>query len=150
MATKPRDPYQPQERTDQRDPSLSLGFRTLKAFQIFGLRILVQSEARCPLCDGYGKWTPPHLEHTSEVAPCPCTRAPKEYGLELATQAERYQGPLERTDDTPGACEQCGGRGMWRPPYQLERVPCDLCTSAPISTASATTSDADGLAPNKA
>lgn len=37
-------------------------------------------------------------------------------------------------------CPQCAGHGMWRPPYARERVPCDLCTSAPISQASATTS----------
>lgn len=36
-------------------------------------------------------------------------------------------------------CPQCAGHGMWRPPYSGERVPCDLCTSAPISQASATT-----------
>lgn len=60
---------------------------------------------------------------------------------DLATQAERYQDECQRPDETPGACEQCGGHGMWRPPYQRERVPCDLCTSAPISAASATTSE---------
>lgn len=69
---------------------------------------------------------------------------------DLAAQAERYQDQLQRPDETPGACEQCGGVGVWRPPYSAERVPCDLCTSAPISAASATTSDGDGLAPSKA
>lgn len=34
-------------------------------------------------------------------------------------------------------CPQCAGHGMWRLPYTSERVACDLCTSAPISTASA-------------
>lgn len=76
MATKPRDPYQPLERTDQRDPSLSLGHRTIKAFQIFGLRILVQREVRCPLCDGYGRWTPPQMSDTAVKVPCPCTLSP--------------------------------------------------------------------------
>lgn len=55
------------------------------------------------------------------------------------------QTPHQRSD-----CEQCGGSGFWRPPYRLEREPCDLCTSAPISAASATTSDGAGLPPSKA
>lgn len=50
---------------------------------------------------------------------------------ELAAQAERHQGQWQRPDETPGACEQCGGVGVWRPPYHYERVPCDLCTAQP-------------------
>lgn len=35
---------------------------------------------------------------------------------------------------TPHAqdCPQCQGHGTWRPPYALERVPCDLCTPAQL------------------
>lgn len=47
-------------------------------------------------------------------------------------------------------CEQCEGWGYWRPPYARERVPCDLCTSAPISAASATTTALDAPLGSKA
>ena len=69
---------------------------------------------------------------------------------DLATQAERHDDQRQSLDETPGTCEQCGGRGMWRPPYARERVPCDLCTSAPISQASATTSASPADSDNKA
>lgn len=42
-----------------------------------------------------------------------------------------------RREPTTVPCPQCGGHGMWRPPYSRVRVSCDLCTSAPISQASA-------------
>lgn len=57
---------------------------------------------------------------------------------------------LQRVRQQPEPCPQCGGRGMWRPPYARERVPCDLCTSAPISQASATTSASPADSDNKA
>ena len=35
---------------------------------------------------------------------------------------------LQRVQQQPEPCPQCGGRGMWRPPYQSRLVACDLCT----------------------
>lgn len=48
------------------------------------------------------------------------------------------------------ACERCNGLGRWRPPYAACVIPCDLCTSMPISAASATSASADTPAGSRA
>lgn len=48
---------------------------------------------------------------------------------------------LQRVQQQPEPCPQCGGYGMWRPPYSSERVPCDLCTPYRDGRARSSSSD---------
>lgn len=51
---------------------------------------------------------------------------------------------------TDADCWQCHGAKRWRPPYTASVIPCDLCTSAPISAANETTTASATSADNKA
>ncbi len=74
------------------------------------------------------------LHLTNEFTPPPTVGWVTRHILRLRNWRILLQRTSQRHD-----CPQCHGHGMWRPPYKAERVPCDLCTSAPISQASATT-----------
>lgn len=64
-----------------------------------------------------------------------------QFFLPVAGQCTECGGTGNIPPNAVGAlpCENCHGTGYYRPPYSSERVPCERCTSRPISSASATT-----------